>query len=109
MATHLATEAEDRAHPRVRLAGAGYQGTHRSAAFRQYLNTGALVFESDSSVPSIIIALVDDQNAVVRHIGTCDDHRATAYELRAFTATTGTSPPNTGPKAPQRPRQGGPR
>jgi hypothetical protein len=91
------------------LAGAGYHGTHRSAALWQYLNTGALVFEPDSSVPSIIIAMVDDHNAVVRHIGTCDDHRATVYELRAFTAATGTSPPDTGPNAPQRPRQGCPR
>jgi hypothetical protein len=85
MPTHLATEAEDRARPRARLAGAAYHGAHRSAAFWQHLERGALVFEPDSPVPSIVIAMVDDRSAVVRHVGACDDHRAGAYDLKPFT------------------------
>jgi hypothetical protein len=84
MAAHLLAEAELFTSPRVRLAGANYRGQHRSAARRGIWDPGSLVIEPRSAVPSSLIVQIDANTALVRHVGTCDDHAVALAELRPF-------------------------
>ena len=84
MAAHLLSDEELFTSPRVRLAGANYRGTHRSAARRGIWDPGALVLEPASAVPSSVIVQIDARNALVRHVGTCDDHPVALADLRPF-------------------------
>ena len=84
MAAHLLTAEELFSSPRVRLAGANYRGLHRSAARRGLWEAGALVLEPSSSVPSSVIQQIDSVTALVRHVGTCDDHPVALADLRPF-------------------------
>ena len=84
MAAHLLPEDEALRAPRVRLAGANYRGLHRSAVRRGVWEPGSLVLEPASQVPSSVIVQVDASTAVVRHVGTCDDHPVALADLRPF-------------------------
>jgi hypothetical protein len=68
----------------VHLLGANYQGRHRSAHHRPLCQPGALVLERDTTLPSSVIRQVDDTRALVRHVGTCDDHVVAIADLVPF-------------------------
>ena len=84
MAAHLLAEAEALAAPRVRLAGPHYRGAHRSAAYYPLITPGALVIEPSSRVPSSVIRQIDASTALVRHVGTTDDHPVPVADLQPF-------------------------
>ncbi len=84
MAAHLLAEAEALEIPRVRLAGQNYRGAHRSAASYPLVVPGALVIEPSSRVPSSVIRQIDARTALVRHVGTCDDHPVPLADLQPF-------------------------
>jgi hypothetical protein len=84
MAAHLLAEADPRMAPRVRLTGPNYRGQHRSAVQRLVGQPGALVLEPASDVPSSVIIQIDAVTALVRHVGTCDDHAVPLAALRPF-------------------------
>jgi hypothetical protein len=84
MAAHLLAESEVLSSPRVRLAGANYRGQHRSASRPGLWAPGSLVHEPASQVPSSVIVQIDARTALVRHVGTCDDHPVALADLRPF-------------------------
>jgi hypothetical protein len=84
MAAHLLAEVDPRIAPRVRLSGPNYHGHHRSAVQRVVGQPGALVLEPASDVPSSVIGQIDAVTALVRHVGTCDDHAVALATLRPF-------------------------
>ena len=84
MAAHLLAEVDPRFAPRVRLSGPNYRGQHRSAVQRIIGQPGALVLEPSSDVPSSVIVQIDAVTALVRHVGTCDDHPVPLAALRPF-------------------------
>jgi hypothetical protein len=84
MAAHLLAEQDLFSSPRVRLAGANYRGQHRSAPRPGTWAPGSLVHEPASQVPSSIIVQIDARTALVRHVGTCDDHPVALDDLRPF-------------------------
>ena len=84
MAAHLLAEDEVFSSPRVRLAGVNYRGHHRAAPRPGTWEPGSLVHEPASQVPSSIIIQIDAQTALVRHVGTCDDHPVAIADLRPF-------------------------
>ena len=85
MPAHLMAEADFQAQ-RPRLAGANYRGTHRAASFEQLPQPGALVLEPESRDLSSVIRLVDARTALVRHIGSFDDHPIALTLLRPASA-----------------------
>ena len=84
MAAHLLADADPSVSPRVRLAGYNYCGLHRSAVHPGVGVPGALVLEPGSRVPSSVIAHIDGDRALVRHVGSCDDHPIRLDSLRPF-------------------------
>ena len=84
MAAHLLNEAELFTAPRVRLSGPNYRGQHRSAVCQQVGQPGTLVLEPADQVPSSVIVQIDAVTALVRHVGTCDDHAVRLADLRPF-------------------------
>jgi len=84
MAAHLMNEAELYTAPRVRLSGPNYRGQHRSAVCQQVGEPGTLVLEPARQVASSVIGQIDAVTALVRHVGTCDDHAVALADLRPF-------------------------
>jgi hypothetical protein len=84
MAAHMLAEVDPSFAPRVRLSGPNYRGHHRSAIQRLVGEPGALVLEPASDVPSSVIVQIDAVTALVRHVGTCDDHPVLLAALRPF-------------------------
>ena len=84
VAAHLLAEAQALGTPRVRLSGPNYRGVHRSAASYPQVVPGALVVEPGSRVPSSVIRQIDAGTALVRHVGTCDDHPVSLTDLQPF-------------------------
>jgi hypothetical protein len=74
MPAHLMTEPVAFRDARPRLAGPNYRGLHRAASFQHVPQPGALVLEPGSRVFSSVIRLIDAQTALVRHVGSSDDH-----------------------------------
>jgi hypothetical protein len=66
------------------MAGPNYHGLHRRAVPARVGVPGTLVLEPGSQVPSSVIALIDLRRALVRHVGTCDDHAVELEQLRPF-------------------------
>ena len=83
MSAHLAVETAVLAGPRPRLAGANYCGLHRAPSRDRVVQPGALVLEPGSDVLSSVIRLVDVETALVRHVGSFDDHAVALSTLRA--------------------------
>jgi len=69
---------------RMTLSGLNYQGRHRSPHFASICRPGSLVLEPDGPTPSSVIRQIDAVTALVRHVGTCDDHPVRIDELTAF-------------------------
>jgi hypothetical protein len=85
MANHLLTDDQLPDSPvALHLLGANYQGRHRSAHHRPLCQPGALVLEANTTMPSSVIRQVDATRALVRHIGTCDDHLVAIADLAPF-------------------------
>jgi hypothetical protein len=61
-----------------------YLGRHRSPRHNDLCRFGALVVEPRSSCPSSVIKQVDGRTALVRHVGTCDDHVMQIADLVPF-------------------------
>ena len=81
---------------RAALSGLNYQGRHRSPHYADVCRPGALVVEPGAPTPSSVIRQIDAVTALVRHVGTCDDHPARIRDLVPFavaaTAGAGWSP-----------------
>jgi hypothetical protein len=77
------TEDAPTAAPRPRITGPNYRGRHRRPARDFQPQPGALVIEPGSASYSSIIRLLDSNNALVRHVGRCDDHTVATSDLRA--------------------------
>jgi hypothetical protein len=71
-------------NPVLHLLGANYEGRHRKPCNPPSCQAGALVVELGSKRPSSVIRQVDADRALVRHVGTCDDHLVTIDDLRPF-------------------------
>lgn len=85
MAMHLLPEdLVPDCHRVLHLMGPNYQGRHRSPGQPILSQAGALVLEPGAIVPSSVIRQVDATRALVRHVGTCDDHLAVLDDLRPF-------------------------
>ena len=84
MSAHLLAEADASPAPRVRITGPNYHGLHRRAVPAGVGVPGTLVLEPGSHVPSSVIALIDIRRALVRHVGTCDDHPVLLEQLQPF-------------------------
>ena len=85
MATHLLPEdLVPDCHRVLHLMGPNYQGRHRSPGQPILSRAGALVLEPGATVPSSVIRQVDASRALVRHVGTCDDHLVALDDLRPF-------------------------
>ena len=69
---------------RAALSGLNYQGRHRSPRYQSLCTPGALVLEPDGPTPSSVIRQVDAVTALVRHVGTCDDHPVRIADLVPF-------------------------
>jgi hypothetical protein len=69
------------AQQRATLSGLNYQGRHRSPHFADVCRPGALVVEPGAPTPSSVIRQIDAVTALVRHVGTCDDHPAPIRDL----------------------------
>lgn len=82
MSAHLAAEAAVLASPRPRLSGPNYCGLHRAPSSGRMAQPGALVLEPGSHVLSSVIRLVDAETALVRHVGSFDDHPVALSRLR---------------------------
>jgi hypothetical protein len=85
MATHLLPEdLVPDSHRVLHLMGPNYQGRHRSPHQPILSQAGALVLEPGATAPSSVIRQVDATRALVRHVGTCDDHLVALDDLRPF-------------------------
>jgi hypothetical protein len=85
MASHLLPDdLVPDSHRVLHLLGANYQGRHRKPCNPPSCQAGALVVEPDSTRPSSVIRQIDADRALVRHVGTCDDHLVTIDDLRPF-------------------------
>jgi hypothetical protein len=85
MASHLLPdELVPDSHRVLHLLGANYQGRHRSPHHPPLCQAGALVLEPETTTPSSVIRQVDAARALVRHVGTCDDHLVAIDDLRPF-------------------------
>jgi hypothetical protein len=85
MAAHLLTDDRlDETGEVLHLSGANYRGRHRSASHQATCQPGALVLEPGAGTPSSVIRLVDAARALVRHVGTCDDHVVAIDVLTPF-------------------------
>jgi hypothetical protein len=71
---------------RAALSGHNYQGRHRSPHYTSICRPGALVVEPSGPSPSSVIRQIDAVTALVRHVGTCDDHPVRIRELLPFAA-----------------------
>jgi len=69
---------------RATLSGLNYQGRHRSPHYADVCRPGALVVEPGAPTPSSVIRQIDAVTALVRHVGTCDDHPAPIRDLVPF-------------------------
>jgi hypothetical protein len=69
---------------RVTLSGPNYQGRHRSPRFTSICRPGSLVLEQDGLTPCTVVRQIDAVTALVRHVGTCDDHPARIDDLTPF-------------------------
>ena len=81
MPAHLMAETAVLSETRPRLAGANYRGLHR-APVQQLLQAGSLVLEPGSRSFSSVIRLIDGQTALVRSVGSFDDHPIALSALR---------------------------
>jgi hypothetical protein len=72
------------AQQRATLSGLNYQGRHRSPHYADVCRPGALVVEPGAPTPSSVIRQIDAVTALVRHVGTCDDHPAAIRDLVSF-------------------------
>ena len=84
MAGHLMNDTDRVTPARVRLSGPNYRGLHRKAVGQDVGQPGTLVLEPASEVPSSVIGQIDAVTALVRHVGTCDDHAVALADLRPF-------------------------
>jgi hypothetical protein len=82
MSAHLMTDAARFSDVRPRLAGPNYRGLHRAASAQQLVQPGALVLEPASQNFSSVMRLIDADTALVRHVGTFDDHPVALAALR---------------------------
>ena len=73
--------------PRAALSGLNYRGRHRSPHYASLCSPGAMVVEPSGPVPSSVIRQIDAVTALVRHVGTCDDHPVKIGDLRPFAVT----------------------
>jgi hypothetical protein len=69
---------------RATLSGLNYQGRHRSPHYADLCRPGALVLEPGAPTPSSVIRQIDAVTALVRHVGTCDDHPTPIRDLVSF-------------------------
>jgi hypothetical protein len=84
MVMTLQTDVAGDTGSRMTLSGLNYQGRHRSPHFASICRPGSLVLEPDGPTPSSVIRQIDAVTALVRHVGTCDDHPVRIDELTAF-------------------------
>jgi hypothetical protein len=84
MQHQLLTDAPLDTAIRRRPPNADYPGRHRSARNKDLCRPGTLVVELNSRCPSSVIGQVDATNALVRHVGTCDDHVTSIADLVPF-------------------------
>jgi hypothetical protein len=85
MATHLLPDDPAAGTCRVlHLLGANYVGRHRRPHNPPLSQAGALVLEPGATSPSSVIRQIDPSRALVRHVGTCDDHLVAIDDLRPF-------------------------
>jgi hypothetical protein len=61
-----------------------YAARHRSPRQHDLCQPGTLVIELNSRLPSSIIRQVNATTALVRHVGTCDDHVTRLADLIPF-------------------------
>ena len=80
----LQTDVAGDNRSRMTLSGLNYQGRHRSPHFASICRPGSLVLEPDGPTPSSVVRQIDAVTALVRHVGTCDDHPVRIDELTAF-------------------------
>jgi hypothetical protein len=69
---------------RAALSGLNYRGRHRSPHYQSICAPGALVLEPTGPTPSSVIRQIDAVTALVRHVGTCDDHPVKIRDLVPF-------------------------
>jgi hypothetical protein len=84
MHEHLLTDAPLDLATRRRPANPSYPGRHRSPRHHDLCQSGTLVLEPRSRCPSSVIQQVDPTTALVRHVGTCDDHIVLIADLVPF-------------------------
>jgi hypothetical protein len=85
MATHLLPDdLVPDSHRVLHLLGPSYTGRHRRPCNPPSCQAGSLVVEPASTRPSSVIRQVDGNRALVRHVGTCDDHIVPIDDLRPF-------------------------
>jgi hypothetical protein len=84
MAAHLAHQPLSTTSARPRLSGPNYCGHHRAAAAPHAVQPGSLLFEPGSNVPSSVIRLIDISTALVRHVGSADDHAVELSVLQPY-------------------------
>jgi hypothetical protein len=82
-------------------SGYGYQGRHRSPHFTDVCRPGSLVLEAAGSAPSTVVRQIDAVTALVRHVGTCDDHPAAIRDLVPFAEAAQRSGPVEDPRGGQ--------
>jgi hypothetical protein len=84
MVMNLLTDVVGDTGSRMTLSGLNYQGRHRSPHFLSICRPGSLVLEPDGPTPCSVIRQIDAVTALVRHVGTCDDHPARIEDLTPF-------------------------
>ena len=84
MVMNLLSDVAGDTGSRMALSGLNYQGRHRSPHFQSICRPGSLVLEPDGPIPSSVIRQIDAVTALVRHVGTCDDHPVRIDALTAF-------------------------
>jgi hypothetical protein len=84
MAMNLLMNVAGDTGSRLTLSGLNYQGRHRSPHFASICRPGTLVLEPDGPTPCSVIRQIDAVSALVRHVGTCDDHPVRIDQLTPF-------------------------
>jgi hypothetical protein len=86
VAAHFADRLSTATAVRPRLTGPNYRGQHRTASPPDGIQPGSLLFEPGSNVPSSVIRLIDSSTALVRHVGSADDHPVQLSSLQPLGA-----------------------
>jgi len=81
MPAHLMAPTAVCSETRPRLAGPNYRGLHR-APVQRLIQPGSLVLEPGSRSFSSVIRLIDGHTALVRSVGSFDDHSVALSALR---------------------------